>query len=113
MKYLNYIVQGIALALLAGMGAGFGAQLYTSGGGFMYSKGLPPGGPWSQMFGLGMFGLLEFLPLEALTVLLWVFVRARFSKVVMSIYYLPTAYAVGLAVGLIVGGMGWSPTVNV
>jgi hypothetical protein len=115
---LGRILQGIALAIVLGAGAGFGSQILTKNGGFMFAHGMQPGTP-SNVLVLAFFGVILFLPEEAIVALLWVLAtavpvkgRTLFRDGSFRWYYVITAYIIGVLYGLFLGVSRLGPEIK-
>ena len=113
------LAEAAGVALLVGFGIGYGGQLYM--------PHMPPAGiDYDILFILsgilvgvvsyGVICALIFLPLEGLLLLAWAALRLLRSQRggVLSRfrwYYLPVAYAVGIAIGFVLAVVGMYPYV--
>ena len=115
---LQVAAEALALALIVGLGVGYGGQLYVPPGHFNSFRILDPTGALIGVVSFGVVGALIFLPLEIVLALGWLALRTTmiprggvFSR--FHWYYLPIAYVMGIAVGLALAVAGLYPRIAI
>ncbi len=110
------LAEAAGIALLVGFGIGFGGALYMPPAGIDYDSLFNPIGILVGVVSYGVICALIFLPLEGLLLLAWAVLRLLRSQRggVLSRfrwYYLPVAYAVGIAIGFVLAVVGMYPKI--